>query len=224
MIITASDIAALRAKTGAGMMDCKKALEETGGNSDQAVEILRKNGAIKAAKRAGKIAAEGLVLSYIHGVGKIGVLVEVNCETDFVAKADAFKALVNDIAMQIAGASPKYVSREEIPTDELEKEKTIYRDQLKAEGKAFGGAQAKPDNVIDKILEGKMGKYYSEVCLLDQPFIKDEDKTITQLLAEKTGEIGEKITIRRFTRYELGEGLEKRKNDLNAEVAEQMGQ
>jgi len=215
MNITAADIAALRAKTGAGMMDCKKALEEAVGNADQAVEILRKSGAIKAAKRAGKIAAEGLVVSYIHGVGKIGVLVEVNCETDFVAKTNAFKALCNDIAMQIAGANPKYVSREEVPAEEMEKEKAIYREQLKAEGK--------PDNIVDKILEGKLGRYYSEVCLVDQPFIKDEDKTIAQLLAEKTGEIGEKITVRRFVRYELGEGLEKKKNDLNAEVAEQMG-
>lgn len=228
MTITASDIAALRARTGAGMMDCKKALEETGSASspqaaiEQAIEILRKSGAIKAAKRAGKIAAEGLVASYIHGIGKIGVLVEVNCETDFVARTDAFKALVNDVAMQIAGANPRYLSREDVPADELEKEKALYREQLKAEGKVFGGAQAKPENIIEKILEGKMSKYYSEVCLLDQPFIKDEDKTITQLLAEKTGEIGEKITVRRFTRYELGEGLEKRKNDLNAEVAEQL--
>ncbi len=215
MTITAGDIAALRAKTGAGMMDCKKALEETGGNAEQAIENLRKSGAIKAAKRAGKIAAEGLVFSYIHGIGKIGVLVEVNCETDFVGKTDAFKALCNDIAMQIAGANPKYLSREDVPAEDLEKEKTLYRDQLKAEGK--------PENIIEKILEGKLSKYYSEFCLLDQPFIKDEDKTITQLLAEKTGEIGEKITVRRFTRYELGEGLEKRKNDLNAEVAEQLG-
>lgn len=215
MTITATDIAALRAKTGAGMMDCKKALEESNGNSDQAIENLRKNGAIKAAKRADKIAAEGLVASYIHGLGKIGVLVEVNCETDFVAKTDAFKVLANEIAMQIAGANPKYLSREDVPTEELEKEKTFYREQLKTEGK--------PENMIEKILEGKMSKYYSEVCLLDQSFIKDEDKTITQLLAEKTGEIGEKITVRRFTRYELGEGLEKRKNDLNAEVAEQLG-
>jgi len=212
-------------------MDCKKALEAAVGNAsassaqaiEQAIENLRKSGAIKAAKRAGKIAAEGLVLSYIHGVGKIGVLVEVNCETDFVGKTDAFRALVNDVAMQIAGANPKYLSREDVPAEELEKEKSLYREQLKAEGKAFGGAQAKPENIVEKILEGKMSKYYSEVCLLDQPFIKDEEKTITQLLVEKTAEIGEKITVRRFVRYELGEGLEKRKNDLNAEVAEQLG-
>lgn len=215
MTITASDIAALRAQTGAGMMDCKKALEETGGNTEQAIENLRKSGAIKAAKRAGKIAAEGLVSSYIHGMGKIGVLVEVNCETDFVAKTDAFRALVNDVAMQIAGANPKYLSREEVPAEELEKERGIYREQLRAEGK--------PDSIIEKILNGKLSKYYSEFCLLDQPFIKDEEKTITQLLAEKAGKIGEKITVRRFARYELGEGLEKKKNDLNAEVAEQLG-
>lgn len=214
MTITASDIAALRAKTGAGMMDCKKALEEAGGDMEKAEEGLRAAGVVKAAKRAGKIAAEGLVSSYIHGAGKIGVLVEVNCETDFVAKTDAFKALVNDIAMQIAGAFPKYLSREEVSAEELEKEKAIYKEQLKSEGK--------PENMIEKIVEGKLSKFYGEVCLMDQQFIKDEDKTITQLIGEKTAEIGEKITIRRFVRFELGEGLEKRKNDLNAEVAEQL--
>ena len=216
MTITASDIAALRAKTGAGMMDCKKALENVGGDMEKAIEDLRKSGAIKAAKRADKIASEGVVVSYIHGAGKIGVLLEMNCETDFVAKTDAFKALANDIAMQIAGACPKYVSREEVPTEELEKEKEIAREQLKAEGK--------PAEIVEKILEGKMNKYYSEVCLVDQAFIKDETKTISQLLGEKTGEIGEKLSVRRFVRYELGEGLEKRKTDLNAEVAEQLGE
>jgi elongation factor Ts len=215
MDIKASDISALRAKTGAGIMDCKKALEETGGDAEKALDYLREKGITKAAKRAGKIAAEGIVASYIHGAGKIGVLVEVNSETDFVAKNDSFKSLVNDIAMHIAAVGPKYLSREEVPADEIEKEKSVYRAQLETEGK--------PAEMIEKIIEGKMGKYYSEVCLLEQDFIKDEDKTIEQLLTEKTGEIGEKITIRRFTRYEMGEGLEKKVQNLAAEVEEQLG-
>jgi elongation factor Ts len=164
------------------------------------------------------------VVSYIHGAGKIGVLVELNCETDFVAKTDDFKALANDVAMQVAGAYPKYVGKEDVPVEEVEKEKNIYREQLKAEGKAFDGAQAKPENIIEKILDGKLSKFYAEVCLLEQPFIKDEEKTIAQILTAKTSEIGEKITVRRFVRYELGEGLEKKKNDLCAEVAEQLGE
>lgn len=214
MSINASDVAKLRAQTGAGMMDCKKALEETNGDMNKAVDYLREKGIAKAAKRAGKIASEGVVASYIHGAGKIGVLVEVNSETDFVAKNDSFKALVADIAMHIAGAAPKYLSREEVPAADLEREKSVYRAQLEAEGK--------PAAMIEKIIEGKMGKFYGEICLLEQAFIKDEDKTIEKLLTEKTAEIGEKITIRRFARYELGEGMEKKSNDLAAEVAEQL--
>jgi len=214
MAITASDIAALRAKTGAGMLDCKKALEESNGDVEKAVDYLRKKGAAKAAKRADKVAAEGSVSSYIHGAGKIGVLVEVNCETDFVAKNEDFKALVDDIAMHIAAAAPKYVSREEVDPAELEREKDVYREQLKAEGK--------PEEMIEKILEGKMNKYYGEICLLEQKFIKDEDKTVEALLVEKTGEIGEKLSVRRFVRYELGEGIEKKACDFVAEVAEQL--
>ncbi len=214
MSISASDIAKLRAQTGAGMMDCKQALEESSGDTEKAVEWLRKKGITKAAKRAGKIAAEGAVVSYIHAGGKIGVLVEVNCETDFVAKTDSFRALANDIAMHIAAAAPKYLSREEVVAEDLEKEKAIHREQLKAEGK--------PEAMIEKIVEGKMSKYYSEVCLLEQAFIKDEDKTIEQLLTTKTGEIGEKIAVRRFTRYELGEGIEKVATDFVAEVNAQL--
>ena len=214
MTINSSDVAKLRAQTGAGMMDCKKALEETDGNMEKAVDWLRKKGIAKAAKRAGKSATEGMVASYIHGAGKIGVLVEVNSETDFVAKNDSFKTLVADIAMHIAGVNPKYLFREDVPAAELEKEKAAYRAQLEAEGK--------PTAMIDKIIEGKMGKYYSEVCLLEQPFIKDEDKTIEKLLVEKTNEIGEKITIRRFVRYELGEGMEKKVHNLAVDVAEQL--
>ena len=214
MSFNASDVATLRAQTGAGMMDCKKALEETNGNMEKAVDYLREKGIAKAAKRAGKLASEGAVASYIHGAGKIGVLVEVNSETDFVAKNDSFKTLVADIAMHIAGANPKYLSREEVPAAELEREKTVYRAQLEQEGK--------PAAMMNKIIEGKMGKFYSEVCLLEQPFIKDEDKTIEKLLVEKTNEIGEKITIRRFVRYELGEGMEKKAHNLAADVAEQL--
>lgn len=214
MAISASDIAKLRAQSGAGMMDCKQALEESGGDTEKAVEWLRKKGITKAAKRAGKIAAEGMVVSYIHAGGKIGVLVEVNCETDFVAKTDGFKALATDIAMHIAAASPKYLSRDEVSGDDLEKEKAIHREQLKAEGK--------PEAMIEKIVEGKMAKYYGEVCLLEQAFIKDEDKTIEQLLTSKTGEIGEKVVVRRFTRYELGEGIEKAETDFVAEVNAQL--
>ncbi len=214
MAISASDIAKLRAQTGAGMMDCKQALEESNGDSEKAVEWLRKKGITRAAKRADKVAAEGAVVSYIHAGGKIGVLVEVNCETDFVAKTDSFRALANDIAMHIAAAAPKYLSREEVSSADLEKEKTLYREQLKAEGK--------PEAMIEKIVEGKMGKYYSEVCLLEQAFIKDEEKTIEQLLAAKTGEIGEKVAVRRFTRYELGEGIQKVQADFVAEVNAQL--
>ena len=214
MTITSSDIAALRAKTGAGMMDCKNALEEAGGNIEQAIDLLRKKGILKAAKRADKIAAEGLVHSYIHGQGKIGVLLEINCETDFVGKTEAFKALANSIALHIAAANPKYLSREEVLPEELEREKNIYREQMKNE--------KKPVEILEKIIEGKLGKFYSEVCLLEQPFIKDETVTIEKILQAKTGEIGEKVTVRRFVRFELGEGLEKKTKDFAEEVAEQL--
>ena len=213
--INAQIIAELRAKTGAGMVDCKKALDESAGNVEKAAQILCERGILKVAKRADKIAAEGLVASYIHGVGRIGVLVEVNCETDFVAKTDQFKQLVNDIAMQIAAANPKYLASADVSASDLEKEKDIYREQLKNEGKSA--------EMIEKIVEGKMSKYYSEVCLLNQVFVKDETKTIEKLLIEKAAEIGEKITVRRFTRFELGEGLEKKSSDFAKEVAEQMG-
>lgn len=219
--INAQTIAELRAKTGAGMMDCKKAMDEVGSAGspqaaiEKAAQILREKGILKAAKRADKIAAEGLVFSYIHGAGRIGVLVEVNCETDFVAKTDQFKQLVNDIAMQIAAANPKYLGSVDVSASDLEKEKEIYRVQLKNEGK--------PAEMVEKIIDGKMSKYYGEVCLLNQTFIKDETKTIEQLLTEKTAEIGEKVTIRRFVRFELGEGIEKKSSDFAKEVAEQMG-
>jgi len=212
---SAKEIAELRGKTGAGMLDCKKALDECSGDMEKAIDWLRKTGAAKAAKRADKIAAEGMVTSYIHAGGRIGVLVEVNCETDFVAKNDDFKMLVSDIAMHIAASAPKFVSREEVTTELMDREREVYRDQLKNEGK--------PEEMIEKILEGKMGKFYGEVCLLEQSFIKDEDKTIEQILSEKTAEIGEKITVRRFVRFELGEGIEKKEDNFVEEVMQQAG-
>jgi len=214
MNISAQEITRLRTQTGAGMLDCKKALEESGGDYEAAVKYLREKGMARAAKRANKVAAEGAVVSYIHGEGKIGVLVEVNSETDFVAKNDIFKKLAADLAMHIAAAAPKYLSPEAVPAAEIESEKSVERAALEAQGK--------PADIIEKIIAGKIDKYYSEVCLLKQPFIKDEDKTIEQLLAEKTAEIGEKISVRRFTRYELGEGIEVKKKNLAQEVEEQL--
>lgn len=214
MAISASEIAKLRAQTGAGMLDCKKMLEEANGDFDKAVELLRKRGVAKAAKRAGKIAAEGTVASYIHGGGKVGVLVEVNSETDFVAKNEQFQSLVQDIALHIAASGSKYLTREDVPAEVIAKEKEIYAEQMQNEGK--------PADIIEKIVGGKLDKFYSEVCLMEQPFIKDEDKTMEQLLTEKTAEIGERITIRRFARYELGEGIEKKTANLAAEVEEQL--
>lgn len=196
-------------------MDCKKAYDESNGNFDAAVDLLRKKGIAKAAKRADKVTAEGVVGSYIHGAGKIGVLVEVNCETDFVAKNESFQMLVADLAKHIAAAAPQYVSRDQVAADVLEREKSVYRDQLVNEGK--------PAEMVEKILEGKLNKFYSEICLLEQAYIKDEDKTIEQLLTEKTMEIGEKVTVRRFSRFVVGEGIEKKQVDYLAEVQEQLG-
>lgn len=213
-MFTNADIVKLRSSTGAGMMDCKKALTETNGNFDEAIKWLREKGIAAAAKKADRIAAEGVVASYIHMGGKIGVLVEVNCETDFVAKSDAFQALVKDIAMQIAAAKPLYVSENEVPTEALEAEKEILTAQAKNEGK--------PEAVIAKMVEGRVKKYYKDVCLLDQEFVKDSSKTIKEIINEAILSIGEKISVRRFTRYEMGEGLEKRNDNLADEVAKQM--
>lgn len=210
MSISASMVKELRDRTGAGMMDCKKALAETGGDLEKAVTYLREKGLAAAAKKAGRIAAEGLIESYIHGVGKIGVLVEVNCETDFVAKTDEFKSLARDIAMQIAAAKPEYVRREEVPAEALNKEREILRAQALNEGK--------PEKIVDKMVTGRIEKYYKEVCLLEQPFIKDTNLTVQQLLTEKIAKIGENISVRRFVRYELGEGIDKKQTDLAAEV------
>ena len=214
MAITASDVNALRQKTGVGMMDCKKALTEANGDMDKAIEILREKGMATAAKKAGRIAAEGVVDSYIHMGGKVGVLVEVNCETDFVARGDQFKALVHDIALQIAASKPLYVTKEEVPQDVLDKEKEILKIQAMNEGK--------PEAIAEKMVLGRIKKYYEDICLLEQPFVKDPSKTVGQLITEAIASIGEKITVRRFTRYEMGEGIEKKKEDLQAEVDKQV--
>lgn len=208
--ITAALVKELRERTGAGMMDCKKALAATEGDMDKAIDFLREKGLAAAAKKAGRIAAEGLVESYIHGGGRIGVLVEVNCETDFVAKTDAFKSLVKDIAMHIAAANPSYLRREEVPAAELEHEKMVLSEQARNEGK--------PEKIIEKMVTGRIEKYYKEVCLLEQPFVKDPDKTISDLITESIAKIGENIAIRRFTRYQIGEGIEKKQEDFAAEV------
>lgn len=217
MEITASAVKELREISGCGMMDCKKALVECSGNVDKAVDWLREKGLAKAAKKAGRIAAEGIVDSYIHMGGKIGVLLELNCETDFVAKTDDFKALAHDIAMQIAAAKPTYVSKEEVNADEIAHEREI----LLAE--ALNDPKPKPRNIIDKMVDGRIEKYYKEVCLMEQPFVKDPDMTIAELINEKIARIGEKISIRRFARYEMGEGLQKREDNFAEEVMGQLG-
>ena len=213
--ITAAAVKQLREKTGAGMMECKKALTEADGDEEKAVNILRERGLASAKKREGRIASEGIVGSYIHMGGKVGVLVELNCETDFVARGEEFSQLVKDIAMHIAAAEPRYVSREEIPASVLDKEREIARAQATNDPKNTG----KPDQVIDKIVEGRLNKFYEEAVLLDQPFVKDPAKTVAELVTEKVAKTGEKITIRRFTRYKMGEGLERRDEDFGNEVA-----
>ena len=210
MSFTANDVKELREKTGVGMMDCKKALTEADGNMEKAIEILREKGMATAKKKESRIASEGVVDSYIHMGGKIGVLVEVNCETDFVARADNFKAFVHDIALQIAAANPQYVTEEEVPQDVLEHEKQILRVQALNEGK--------PEKIIDKMVEGRIKKYYQDFCLLDQTFVKNPDKTIQQYLNETVAAIGEKITIRRFVRFVMGEGLEKKADTFAEEI------
>lgn len=213
--VTAGAIKALREKTGAGMMECKKALIEAEGNEERAIEILRERGLASAKKKEGRVAAEGVVGSYIHMGGKVGVLVEVNCETDFVARGEEFQQLVKDIAMHVAAAEPRFVSRDEVNTDTLEKEREIARAQAKNDPKNAN----KPDQVIDKIVEGRLNKFYEEFVLLDQPFIKDPAKTVGELVTEKIAKTGEKVTIRRFARYKMGEGLSKRDDDFGDEVA-----
>ena len=208
--ITAALVKELRERTGAGMMDCKKALSATDGDLEKAIDFLREKGLAAAAKKAGRVAAEGLVEAYIHGGGRIGVLVEVNYETDFVAKTDAFKELVKDIAMHIAATNPSYLKREEVPTAELEHEQAVLAEQARNEGK--------PEKIIEKMVAGRIEKYYKEVCLMEQPFVKDPDKTISDLITESIAKIGENISIRRFTRYQVGEGIEKKEENFAEEV------
>jgi elongation factor Ts len=216
MEITAQMVKDLREKTGAGMMDCKNALVDAKGDSEQAIVILRKKGLASAQKKAARVAAEGMIGHYIHAGGKLGVLVEVNCETDFAARGDDFQVLVKDIAMHIAAQNPLYVRREEVPGEVLEKEKEIYKDQARASGK--------PANIIDKIAEGKLESYYEMACLYDQKFVKDPNITVKDLINSAVGKIGENIQVRRFARFKTGEGLEKRSSNLASDVADALGQ
>ncbi len=213
--ITAAAVKQLREKTGAGMMECKNALVEAGGNEEKAVDILRERGLASAKKREGRIAAEGIVGSYIHMGGKVGVLVELNCETDFVARSEEFQQLVKDIAMHVAASEPSYVSREDIPASVLEKEREIARAQVKNDPKMAN----KPDQVIEQIVEGRLNKFYEQSVLLDQLFVKASEKTVGELVMEKVAKTGERIAVRRFTRYKMGEGLEKRDDDFGGDVA-----
>jgi len=213
MAVTAEQVKELRDMTGAGIMDCKKVLVEVDGDIKKAVETLRERGIAKAAKKAGRIASEGLVEAYIHN-GKYGAMVEVNSETDFVSKNEEFKTFVRDVAMHIAASNPLYVSREEVPESVINSEKEIIKAQALNEGK--------PEAVVEKMVEGRINKYLAEICLLDQPFVKDPDKTIGQLLTEKIATIGENIVIRRFVRFERGEGIEKKEENFAEEVMKQI--
>lgn len=213
-MINASDIKELRELTGAGMLDCRNALEKAKGDKEKAIKELREKGLAAAQKKSSRIAAEGKVFSYIHLGGKIGVLAEINCETDFAAGSEAFGELCKDITMQIAAANPMFVSPEEVPAENIQKEKEIFETQAKNEGK--------PAAIIEKMMEGKIKKYYQDVCLLEQAFIRDPSKTIKDILTEATLKIGEKISVRRFVRYEMGEGLAKREDNFAEEVEKQM--
>lgn len=212
--ISAAMVKELREKTGAGIMDCKAALKEKDGNLDEAVTYLREKGLASASKKGGRVTSEGLVYSYIHAGGKIGVLVEVNCETDFVARTDDFTDFVKDVAMHIAAAAPVSLGREEVPAEVVESERSIYKTQALESGK--------PEKIVDKIVDGKMEKFFKENCLLEQAFVKDTDISIEELIKQTIAKTGENVSIRRFTRYVMGEGLEKRSCDLAAEVAEQL--
>ena len=214
MAITAEQVKELRDRTGAGIMDCKKILTQAEGDMEKAIQLLKEKGMAKAAKKADSIAAEGLVASYIHMGGKIGVLLEVNCETDFASKSEQFTQLCKDIAMHIAAANPTYVRREEVPAADLEHEREVLRAQALNEGK--------PAQIVEKMIDGRLKKFYEETCLMEQPFVKNPDQTITDLINEAVLKIGEKITVRRFVRYEMGEGLEKRVDNFAEEVMSQV--
>lgn len=214
--ITAAMVKELREKTGSGMMDCKKALQETDGNIDKAADYLREKGMADSVKKSGRIAAEGVIASYIHMGGKIGVLVEINCETDFVAKTDAFKQFAQNIAMHIAASNPKYLTRDEVSQEELDHEREVLTAQALNEGK--------PQNIVDKMVDGRIKKYYNEVCLMDQPYVRAEgNETVEDLVKSAIAEFGENIKVRRFVRYAMGEGIEKRQEDFASEVAAQVG-
>lgn len=215
MSISASVVKELRDRTGAGFMDCKAALAESDGDIDKAIEYLQKKQLASASKKAGRIAAEGTVGSYIHGGGRIGVLVEVNCETDFVARNEDFQAFARDLAMHIAASNPLVVRSDELPAADLDKQREIFKGQAMEEGK--------PANIAEKMVEGRVKKWLKDVCLLDQPFVKDPDKTVADLEKEITAKLGEKISVRRFVRFEVGEGIERREDDFAAEVAKQAG-
>ncbi len=216
MAFTSQDVMKLREATGVGMMDCKKALVETNGDFEAAIKYLREKGMASAAKKASRIAAEGIVDSYIHMNGRIGVLLEVNCETDFVARSDAFRELVHNLAMQIAAAKPLVISKEEVDPKKIEIEREIWRNQ------ALNEPNPKPMAVIEKILDNKVNKYYKEIVLLEQPYVKDDSKTVQQLINEAVAAIGEKISVRRFARYEMGEGLEKKQDTFVQEIQESL--
>jgi elongation factor Ts len=213
--VTATMIKDLRERTGAGMSDCKKALTEVSGDMEKAIDYLRAKGLAKAAKKAGREATEGLVVSYIHGGGRIGVLVEINCETDFVARNEDFQNFTKDVALQIAAMNPQFVKKDEVAADVIERERGVLLAKAKESGK--------PEQVVQKMVEGQISKWMKEICLLDQAFVKDPDKTIDTVQQELIAKIGENIKIRRFVRFELGEGLEKKKDDFAAEVAKQAG-
>ena len=217
--VTASAVKSLREKSGAGMVDCKNALVEANGDETVAMELLRKKGMATADKKAGRVTAEGAVGSYIHMGGKVGVLVEINCESDFVARGEEFQQLVKDVAMHIAATDPRYTNRSEVPQADLDKEREILMEQLKNDPKNA----SKPEDVLNKIIEGRLNKFYEDNVLVDQAFVKDPTKTVGELVAEKVGSIKENITIRRFTRYQQGEGIEKKADDFAAEVASMVG-
>jgi elongation factor Ts len=214
MVITTDMIKTLREKTGSGMMDCKKALTETNGDMEKSIAWLREKGIASADKKASRIAAEGIVDAYIHAEGRIGVLIEVNIETDFAAKNEEFRRMVRDLGMQIAAMNPRWVSKEDVPAEEIEKEKTIIRNKALNEGK--------PEKILDRIVEGSLNKFYEENCLLEMAYVKDDSKKISQLVKEMIAKIGENITVRRFVRFELGEGIQKKEENFADEVMKQI--
>ena len=217
--VTANAVKSLREKSGAGMIDCKNALVEANGDETLAMDLLRKKGMASAGKKSGRVTAEGAVGSYIHMGGKVGVLVEINCESDFVSRGEEFQQLVKDVAMHIAAADPRYTNREEVPAADLNKEREFLLDQLKGDPKNAG----KPDDVLTKIIEGRLNKFYEDNVLVDQPFVKDPSKTVGDLVTEKIASIKENISIRRFSRFKMGEGIEKKQEDFAAEVASMVG-